>query len=312
LIKHLIIQKLKIPLPYLMPQTISINRQKIKITHPDKLMFPGQKISKWDLAKYYQRVAEFILPFTRDRTLTLHRFPNGIEGKSFYQKKAAKYFPRWIERVDIPVKEKDNRKQTQIVCQNVETLVYLANQAVITPHIWLSKIDDLQKPDKLIFDLDPSGGDFGQVRQAGLAIKSELDKRSVPSVVMTTGSKGAHVLVPLKPGASFDKVRAYAKDLADELAEAQPNKFTTEISKDKRGGRIFLDYLRNSFGQNSVTPYSLRARQGAPVATPLTWEEFEDGNLNSQTFNYQNIFKRLEKSPEPWGEWDQRAVKLPA
>lgn len=293
-----------------MSKTISIHKQKIKITHPDKHMFPQAKISKWDLAKYYQRVAEFMLPFIQDRTLTLHRFPNGIDGKSFYQKKATNYFPDWIERVEIPVKEKGNRKQTQVVCQNAETLIYLANQAVVTPHIWLSKVDDLHNPDKLIFDLDPPSGDFTEVRRAGLVIKRKLDERKLPSVVMATGSKGAHVVVPLKPKAGFDEVRDYAKQLADEIAKEEPDKFTTEIRKEKREGRIFLDYLRNAFGQTSVTPYALRARPGASVATPLTWEEFEDQNLHSQTFNYQNIFARLEKKPEPWSDWEKLAVVL--
>jgi bifunctional non-homologous end joining protein LigD len=293
-----------------MSKTIEVNKEEIMITHPEKIFFPQDNLTKLDIVNFYHQISGHILPYLKDRIITMQRTPNGIDGKSFYQKKAARYFPEWVERIKIPVKE--GKEQLQIICQNPQTLVYLAHQAVITPHIWLSQKNDLNKPDKLIFDLDPPTGDFGELQDAALALNEKFEEMQVPNFVMTTGSKGLHVIIPLKPIVDFDRVRDYAKHIALNLANRYPQKFTVEIRKNKREGKVFLDYLRNSYAQTSVAPYSLRAKKGAPVATPISWQELKskNGKLNSQSFNYFNIFERLKNQEDPWRDFCKKAVDL--
>jgi bifunctional non-homologous end joining protein LigD len=279
--------------------SITVGSRTIKVANLDKVIFPDEGITQGDLLDYYRGIADTILPHVRGRPLTMQRFPDGIDAEGFYQKEAPDYFPDWIERVSIEV-EGEGEAQPQVVCGDVATLVYLVDQGCITPHVWLSRADKLHYPDKLIFDLDPPDDAFEPVRSAAQSLRDLLEEIELPAFVMTTGSRGLHVVVPLDRSADFDTVRACAKDLARLLTKRQPDRLTVEMRKAKRGDRIFLDYLRNSYGQNGVAPYAVRAKPSAPVATPLDWDELSDPDLNSQSYRVKNIFRRLGQKDDPW------------
>ncbi len=292
-------------------RTFDVDGQSVPISDADKVLFPGAEITKGDLVRYYADLADIMVPHLAGRPLTLQRFPDGIDAEGFYQKNAPAHFPDWIRRVSIEVKGRGER-QPQIVCDDAATLVYLANQACITPHPWLSRADKLHHPDRLIFDLDPPSDNFAPVRFAAQVLREALDDLDLEPFVMTTGSRGAHVVVPIDRSAPFDPVRAFARDLAKVVAHRHPDRLTTATRKAKRNGRVFLDYLRNSYAQNSVAPYAVRALPGAPVATPLTWDELADPDLHAQTYTLTNIRRRLGQTDDPWTELPRRGRSLDA
>jgi bifunctional non-homologous end joining protein LigD len=240
----------------------------------------------------------------------MQRFPNGVEKPGFYAKQAPEHFPEWIDRVSIEVLE-SGEKQPQVVINKPETLVYIVDQATITPHTWLSRTADLNRPDKLIFDLDPPKS-FEAARSAARRLRPLLDELELPAYLMTTGSRGLHVGVPLDGQSDFDAVRDFARDLADALVARHPDELTTETRKAQRRGRLFLDYLRNAYAQTSVPPYAVRARSGAPVATPLTWDELDDPDLDSRRYHVGNIFERIEKVGDPWADFYDHGISLTA
>jgi bifunctional non-homologous end joining protein LigD len=290
---------------------IQIGSRTFEISNLQKVMFPRINFTKGDLIDYYHDIAQVMLPHMQNRPLSMERYPDGTEAEGFYAKEAPDYFPDWIDRASVEVLE-SGETQPQVVCNQEATLVYLANQACVTPHLWLSRRDRLHYPDKLIFDLDPPSEGFEPVRQAARLLREALDEIELPSFVMTTGSKGLHVVVPLDRSAEFDVVRAFAKDLANMIAHRHPDSFTTETRKVQRKGRLFLDYLRNSYAQTSVAPYALRALPGAPVATSLDWEELENANLHSQSYTVKNIFRRLGQKEDPWKDMWRHACRLEA
>ncbi len=285
-----------------------VHSHRIDISHGEKVLFPEDGITKSDLITYYHRIAETMLPHIKGRPLTMHRFPDGITAEGFYQKEVSDYFPSWIERVSIALK--GGGHQPQVVCANAATLVYLANQACITPHVWLSRVDRLQYPDKLIFDLDPPDDHFERVHAAAQILRHLLEEIGLVPFVMTTGSQGLHVVVPLDRGADFDTVRSFAQELATLLAKKAPDQFTIEIQKEQRDGRLFVDYLRNAYGQTSVAPYAVRPKSGAPVATPLDWYELDAKRLHSQHYTIRNIFRRLGQKADPWKDMMRYARAL--
>ncbi len=285
---------------------INVDSYTIEISNLGKVFFPDENITKGDLIDYYRRIAPIMLPYLEERPLMMHRFPDGISKQGFYQKEISDYFPDYIQRTSVEKKEQGG-SQTLVVCNNAATLVYLANQACITPHVWLSRRDNPEYPDKLIFDLDPPSVDFEPVRTGARLLKEMLEEIGLTSFVMTTGSKGLHVMVPLDRKGDFNTVRAFASGLADFLAQKEPELFTTETRKDKRQDRIFLDYLRNAYAQTAVPPYAVRAKFGAPVAAPLDWHELESRKLHSSTYNLKNIFRRLGQKDDPW----QKAMHKP-
>ncbi len=284
-----------------MADKISIGRYTIQLSNTDKVFFPADDISKGDLINYYYKIADMMLPYLEGRPVTMHRFPDGIDGEGFYQQGISDYFPDWIERTSVT---KEGGIVTHVICQNAATLVYLANQACVTPHVWLSRKDHLNYPDLMIFDLDPPGENFAPVRHAALLLRGFLNELEIESFVKTTGSRGLHVVVPLDKSAAFDEVRDFAHIVAAALSEQESDALTVEQRKEKRKGRVFLDYLRNSYGQTAVAPYAVRAKQGAPVATPIEWNELGDKNFTSQSYNIKNIFRRLSQKEDPWkGIW---------
>jgi len=278
---------------------LRFGRVTVETSNEDKIFFPDDKITKGDLIEYYQRIADTMLPHIRQRPLTMKRFPDGIDGESFFQKKIGDYFPDWIERTTV---KKEGGMVTHVICNNAATLVYLANQACIEPHVWLSRKDKPNHPDQLIIDLDPAGEDFASVLFAARATKQLFEALDLKPFVKTTGSRGAHVLVPLDRSANFDAIREFARDAARLLVARHPDKLTIETRKAKRRGRLLLDTARNAYAQTAIAPYAVRAKPGAPVATPLDWDELGDARLDARRYNIKNIFQRLSKKSDPWKE----------
>jgi len=286
-----------------MRNKVSVGQHTLELSNINKVFFPADDITKGDLIDYYKKIADKILPYLEGRPVTMHRFPDGINGEGFYQQEISDYFPEWIERKSV---RKQGGSITHVICQNAATLVYLANQACITPHVWLSRKDHLNYPDLMIFDLDPPAEDFTPVRDAAQLLRGFLNELGIEPFVKTTGSKGIHVLVPLDRSAAFDEVRDFAQRVAAALSEQKSDKLTVEQRKDKRKGRVFIDYSRNSYGQTAVAPYALRAKPGAPIATPVQWDELLDRDFTSQIYNIKNIFRRLSHKEDPWkGIWDK-------
>lgn len=271
----------------------------VEIGNADKLMFPEAGVTKGDLADYYARIAEVMVPHVRERPLTLQRFPEGVGATGFYQKKAPDYFPEWMPRVRVEVGE-NGETQPQVVCNDAASLVYLVDQACITPHLWLSRADKLRRPDKMIFDLDPPGDTFEAVRFAAQSVREILEEVGLSTFLMTTGSQGLHVVVPLDRSADFDAVRAFARDVAELVSDRHTDRLTTQVRKGKRRGRVFLDYLRNAYAQTSVAPYAVRARPEAPVATPLGWDELRRKDLHARSYRVDNILRRMGQKDDPW------------
>jgi bifunctional non-homologous end joining protein LigD len=269
----------------------------VEISNPDKALFPDG-LSKAELAHYYERVAETMLPHVRRRPVHMQRFPDGIEGEEIQQKQAPDYFPKFVKRARV--KRKRGGSVEHVVIDNAETLVYLADQACITPHVWLSRTDRLDDPDQLIFDLDPPGRDLAPVRDAARALRELLEEVGLAAYVKTTGSRGLHVVSPLDLSSGFDDTRAFARELAALLAEREPKRFTVEQRKEKRRRRLYLDTARNAYAQTAVAPYAVRALAGAPVACPLEWREL--GRVEPQQFTVRNIARRLARREDPWAE----------
>jgi bifunctional non-homologous end joining protein LigD len=287
---------------------MKVGSHEITVSNREKIFFPNDGVTKGDVIDYYQKIADVILPHTRGRPISMERYPDGIGEEGFYQKELPGYFPDWVDRARVDVREEGS--QLQVVCDTAATLVFLADQGCITPHTWLSRTDRLGFPDKMIFDLDPPGDDFEPVRRAAFLFRDLADELEMPSYAMTTGSRGVHVVIPLDRGSDYDSVRNYAQAMAESLASRHTGTLTTDIRKERRHGRLFLDTLRNAYGQTSVPPYALRARDGAPVATPVTWDELDDPGLNSRTYTIANIFRRLGQKGDPWEGIYSHAISL--
>ncbi|MFD9633300.1 non-homologous end-joining DNA ligase [Streptomyces violascens] len=270
-------------------------RRAVEINRPDKVLFPEDGITKADLAEYYRGVARKMLPHLHGRPLMLERHPDGIDGESFMQKDVPDYFPDWVDTAELP---KEDGTVTHVLCDDTATLLYLAGQACITPHRWLAKADRPDCPDRLVFDLDPPDDDFAPVREAAALAHELLDELRLPSVLMTTGSRGLHVIVPLDRRAPFDDVRAFAREAADLLAARHDDRLTTEPRKQARHGRLYLDVQRNAYAQTTVAPYAVRALPGAPVAAPLAWSELNEPGLTARRWTTSTMSERL--GDDPW------------
>ena len=285
---------------------IRAGRRTVEISRPDKPLFPCG-ITKGDLAEYYAGVAGAMLPHLAKRPLNMERYPDGIEGNKIMQQRASDYFPKWIARAEVP---KKGGTVSHVVAAEPATLVYLAGQACITLHPWLSRSDRLDRPDRLIVDLDPSAEDPDAVRRAALTMGELLRELGLVPWAMATGSRGYHLLVPLTRRATFDEVREFARDLAALAADRDPQTFTIEQRKAKRDGRILIDMLRNAYAHTAVAPYSVRPRPGAPVATPLHWDELNDPETRPDRFTLRTMPERLERGGDPWKDIAKHAVSL--
>jgi bifunctional non-homologous end joining protein LigD len=282
-------------------------RRDVRLTHPGKLLFPADGITKADLAAYYRDVAPLMLAHIRDRPVSLQRFNDGIEREGFFHKDVARSAPLWVRRVRVG---KHGGSVCHALANDAATLVWMANQNAITPHVWTSRADRLERPDRMVFDLDPaSEGDFGLVRRTARELGALLREAGVEPFAMTTGSKGVHVVVALRRVHEFDRVREAALAIAAELVARRPRELTTELRKAKREGRLFVDVNRNGWAATAVPPYAVRPRPGAPVATPLRWEELDDRRLAAQRFTLRTV---LERGDDPWAGLQATAGRLPA
>jgi bifunctional non-homologous end joining protein LigD len=288
-----------------MSRAITVGGHRVRLSNEDKVLFPGDGITKGDLVDYYRRVAPVMLPHLRARPLVMHRFPDGIDGDGFYQKDAPAYFPGWIERVTV---EKEGGTLDHVLCTSAADLAYLADQACITLHAWLSTADHVDRPDRIVLDLDPPDGGTALVRRVARAVRDVLEQIGLAPFLMTTGSRGFHVVSPVRPERSFDEVRPLARDVARVLTAMDEDHVTVEQRKDKRGGRVFVDYLRNSYAQTQVAAYAVRALPGAPVAAPIEWDEL--GAVDPRRYDIRSVLRRLGQKDDPWKDIARHARSL--
>jgi bifunctional non-homologous end joining protein LigD len=285
----------------------------IDISHPDKVLFPdsdssnepGEGLTKADLAEYYASVASVMLPHLTDRPISMQRFPDGIDQGGFYEKKVPSHFPDWLDTADV---ETADGTQSQVTVNSARTLVYLANQGCITPHTWLSRTRALDRPDQLVFDLDPSIDDLAMLRRATTMTGELLDAIGLTSYLKSSGSRGYHVVVPLRPQATFDETRAFALEVAEHLAKQEPDLLTVEQRKSNRGDRVYIDIMRNAYAQTIVPPYAVRARPGGSVSAPMEW--YELSRVAPDEFTITNLRRRLSTRGDPWNGIRRRAHGL--
>jgi bifunctional non-homologous end joining protein LigD len=288
---------------------VKAGRRSIPITHADRVVFPQAGLTKLDLARHYAAVAPVMVPHVRDRPIAVQSFPQGVGGKGFFVKNAAKHFPDWIKTARVPKREGGTLRQ--VLANDAPTLVYLAGQNAITPHIWTARADRLERPDRIVFDLDPATKRFAEVRAAARALGDVLRDLGFDPFAMTTGSRGLHVVVALRRRADYSEVNAFAREVAAKLAADNPSKLTTEFRIANRGERIFVDIHRNAYAQHAVAPYAVRARAKAPVATPLRWDELGDRRLDPQGWTVKTIQDRLAEGGDPWRAIARTARALP-
>ncbi|HWS90937.1 MAG TPA: non-homologous end-joining DNA ligase [Mycobacterium sp.] len=282
-------------------------RIEVEITHPDRVLFPDDGITKRDLADYYGEVADTMLPHLKGRALSVQRYPRGIGEQGFVQQDFADSLPDWMSGVEVP---KEGGTVVHPLAERPEALQWLANQSCIALHVWQSRQQRLDHPDRLVFDLDPSDTDFAVVRATARAVAGVLEDLGLARYVQTTGSRGLHVVVPLRADTDFDTARQFARDVAEVVVADDSAHRTVEVRKDKRGGRVYLDVMRNAHGQTAIAPYSVRARSGAPVATPLEWDELDTPGLRADTFTIRNLPKRLAGQRDLWAEMYRHARSL--
>jgi bifunctional non-homologous end joining protein LigD len=281
------------------------------ITHPEKVLFPDSGITKGELCAYYQTVAPLMIPHLRGRPITMERFPAGIGKKGFIQKDVSKGFPSWLERVEV---EKRSAKEGGSVhyplVGDARSLVWLANQNSITPHVWISRVPRLQSPDLCVFDLDPPVEDPRSLRTAALAVRELLDELGLPSYVKTSGSKGFHIVVPLDGEADADTAWRFAHGAGAVLVKRHPHLLTQEFIKADRGDRILVDTGRNLPGATFAAVYAVRARPGAPISAPCTWDELEGGQVGPGTFRLRTMAARIGEAGELWSGMADRGCSL--
>jgi len=277
------------------------------ITHPEKILFPADGITKGELAAYYEAIAPLMLPHIAGRPLTMERYPSGIGRQGFMQKNVSKGFPDWLELVEVP---KEGGTVHHPLVNDVRSLLWVANQNCITLHVWPSRTPRLFQPDVCVFDLDPARDDAAILRDAALSVRDLLAELGLPTWVKTSGSKGYHVVVPLDGTAGFEEVAAFAHGAGAVLVKRNPEQLTQEFSKADRGGRIFVDTGRNGYSATFAAPYSVRAKPGAPISAPCTWDEIERGEVAPQTFTLKTMGKRVGEVGDLWSAMPTRPASL--
>ncbi|MFF4019034.1 non-homologous end-joining DNA ligase [Streptomyces sp. NPDC001843] len=298
-------------------RTVRAGRRTVDVHRPGKALFPSdsdsdtagdsgakeyarKEYTKGDLVEYYRSVAPFMLPHLRGRPLMLERYPDGLDGPRFMQKNTPDHYPDWITRAEVA---KEGGRVTHAVCDDTATLVFLADQACLTLHRWLSRTDrghGVDRPDRMVFDLDPPGDsadDFEAVREAARLLGGVLDDLRLPSALMTTGSRGLHVVVPLDGRHDFEEVHVFARGVAGLLAQGHPDRLTTAARKKDRGDRLYLDVQRNGYAQTAVAPFTVRARPGAPVAVPVSWDQLDDPDLGPRRWTIEDAVDQARSDP---------------
>jgi bifunctional non-homologous end joining protein LigD len=277
------------------------------ITHPEKVLFPDDGITKGDLAAYYEMVAPVMLPHIKARPVTMERYPAGIGKKGFWQKDVSKGFPAWLQRVEVP--KKDGVVHHPLVTDE-RSLLWIANQNTITPHVWTSRAPDLLHPDIGVFDLDPSRDDPEVLRAAAVALRELLDELGLPSWIKTSGSKGFHIVISLDGKTAMNEAAGFAHGVARLLVARYPKELTLEFHKRDRGEKILVDTGRNDYSATFAAAYAVRARAGAPVSAPCTWEEVIRGEVTPATFTVRNMKARIEQAGDVWGDLRRKKRSL--
>jgi bifunctional non-homologous end joining protein LigD len=281
------------------------------ITHPEKVLFPDSGITKGELCSYYEAVAPLMLPHISGRPVTMERYPAGIDKKGFIQKDVSKGFPPWLERVEI---ERRNEKEGGVVhyalAGDARSLVWLANQNSITPHVWCSRLPRLHQPDVCVFDLDPPKEDPEALRAAALSVRDLLEELGLASFVKTSGSKGFHIVVPLDGEADFETSWRFAHGAGAVLVKRHPELFTQEFIKADRAGRILMDTGRNAPGATFAAVYAVRPRPAAPVSAPCTWQEVERAAIGPRTFTLRTMAARIGEHGDLWQGMEEQRQSL--
>jgi bifunctional non-homologous end joining protein LigD len=277
------------------------------ITHPEKVLFPDDGITKGELAAYYEAIAPVMVPHIANRPITMERYPAGILKKGFIQKDVSKGFPSWLKRVEVP--KKDGTVHHPIV-NDTSSLLWVANQNSITLHVWPSRAPNLYQPDICVFDLDPSADEPQALRKAALGLRDLLEELGLPSWVKTSGSKGFHIAVPLDAKADFGAVAGFAHAVGALLVTRHPKALTQEFHKVDRGGRILVDTGRNGYSATFAAAYTVRAKPGAPVSAPCTWEEVERGTVGPRTFTLRTMGARIAAVGDLWADMRKRRRSL--
>jgi bifunctional non-homologous end joining protein LigD len=275
----------------------------VRLTHPDKVLFPQQGITKRDLAAYLDTVADRMLPHCADRLISLVRCPEGRSKKCFFQRHAGAGLPEQIQHLQVA--SKDGASEDYLYLTGKEGLVAAAQMGVLEFHIWGSRIDDVERPDRVVFDLDPDPSvDFTTVKAAAAGMRDALDALGLASFPLLTGGKGIHVVAPIQRRHEWPTVKGFTKALAERFAENEPDRYIATMSKAKRKGRIFIDYLRNERSATAIAPYSPRARDGAPVAWPVTWKALDgiDAANAANIVTVESARERL-RAPDPWNDY---------
>jgi bifunctional non-homologous end joining protein LigD len=269
------------------------------ITHPEKVLFPEDGITKGDLAAYYEAVAPLMVPHMSGRPVTMERYPSGIGHKGFFHKDVSKGYPEWLERVEVP--KKDGVVHHPIV-RDARSLLWITNQNCITPHVWTSRTPHLYYPDICVFDLDPSRPDLDRLNEAAFALRDLLAELDLTSWVKTSGSKGVHIVVPLDGKAAMGDVARFANAVGAALVQRHRDRLTQEFSKADRGTRIYVDTGRNGYSATFAAAYAVRAKPGAPVSAPCTWEELAQGDASPQAFTVRNMAERVDRVGDLWAD----------
>jgi len=268
----------------------------VACTNVDRVVFPADGITKGDVLAYYRDVADLMVPELHGRPLSVVRYTKGIDQGGFFQKHYQKHFPAWIDHVSAGSKTLVDYP----IVDNAAGVVYMANQGSIEFHIWTSRKDALDRPDMLVFDLDPPDGRFDLVRRTAVLLRQLFDQIGLPAFVKLTGSKGMHVIAPLDDTATFEEVERLGTRIGALLCRRHPDMLTMEFYKKDRKGRLFVDMMRNAIGATLVAPYSLRGQPGAPVSAPIAWSDVEDAALAADGVRLRDLRARLDRRGDPW------------
>jgi bifunctional non-homologous end joining protein LigD len=284
--------------------------REVPFTNLDKVFWPEEGFTKGDLVEYYRRISPWLLPYLRDRPLVMTRYPDGIDGKSFYQKDAPEWVPDWLRR-EVVWSEHAEREVHYFVCDDVESLLYVINMGTIPLHVWSSRVGDLARPDWCILDLDPKGAPFSDVLRVARAIHDLCEELELPSFPKTSGSSGLHVLIPMGASLTHDQSRTFGELLAREIVRGLPEIATVVRPVPSREGKVYVDHLQNRHGQLLVAPFSARPLPGAPVSMPLRWREV-NARLSNDRFTIANAPARMRRLGEdPFGGVLEAEADLP-
>lgn len=285
---------------------LTVRGHRVRVSNPEKVLFPKSEITKLEYVSFYRDVARWAIPHLEGRPISLERFPSGVDGERFFQKEIPNYFPEYFRRVDV---ESEDEVKPYGVIDNVESLVYVANMVAVI-HTWTSCADHLRRPDRIIWDMDPMNVSFEKVRAAARLFRYLLEEIGMRPYLMTSGSRGLHVVVSIEPERDTERVFAFSKDTSELIARKLPELFTTIFTKSKRGRRVYVDYLRNRYAQTAVAPYVVRAIEGAPISMPIRWEELDDQSLTPQSFTIRNAIDRLKSEGDAWKKMYQKRDRL--